>query len=321
MQYAHLYAGGREIAVHDTHDLIHRLRDDDGAFGWIDLTTEDASELGRLAELLHLHELAVEDALSDHERPKLARYSTHLLLTISSSSIDETGRVHLQRFTGFILPNLFISVREAGFPIDDLRQRLELNDDLIEHGVAFLLWGVLDVVVDDHVATLEQLDDHTEELSSALFVEKHDAMAVQQQAFKLRRSVVRMHHVTLPLREVVNTLLRRDLRVNVRGLEPYFSDVYDHTLHSSEWAETIRDQIGTVLETNVAIQGNRMNEIMKKVTSWAAIIAVPTAITGYFGQNLQFPGFGTEPAWWVSNGIIVVLGAGLYFLFRRYDWL
>ena len=321
MPALHLYSGGRAVSTTDAHDLLARLRDDDGAFGWIELAVDESSTLQRLAAELHLHELAVEDALSTHERPKIARYSSHLLMTLSASSIDEEGHASLQRFTGFLLPNLLISVAEPGFPADELRARLDANEDLAPHGVAFLLWGVLDMVVDDHVSTLEALDEQCEELASRLFAEGRDTVGVQQQAFVLRRSVLRMQRATLPLREVVNTLMRRDLSVSVRGLEPYFADVYDHTLHAAEWSEMLRDQISTILETNVALQGNAMNEIMKKVTSWAAIIAVPTAITGYFGQNLQFPGFGTEPAWWVSNGIIVVLGVGLFLLFRRFDWL
>lgn len=321
MALLHLYAADREIAVADAPGLLRSLRDDDGAFGWIDLTVDESAMLAELADELQLHELAVEDALSAVERPKIARYSTHLLMTLSSSSIAADGEVQLQRFTAFLLPNLLITVTEEGFPAHELRGRLAANRDLVPHGVAFLLWGVLDVVVDDHVTTLEELDEHCEALAAELFGDHRRTVDVQQRAFALRRSVMRMQRATLPLREVVNTLTRRDLSVSVRGLEPYFADVYDHTLHAAEWSEMLRDQISTILETNVALQGNAMNEIMKKVTSWAAIIAVPTAITGYFGQNLQFPGFGTEPAWWVSNAIIVVLGAGLYALFRRFDWL
>ena len=321
MALMHCYRGGREVSAGDATSLLEMLRDDDGSFGWIDLTVDEADQLRDLADELRLHDLAVEDALSAVERPKIARYSTHLLLTLSSSSIDLAGEVELQRFTAFLLPNLIITVTEEGFPSEALRARLAANEDLSPHGVAFLLWGVLDVVVDDHVSTLEELDEQCEELATVLFSDERDSFDVQQRAFLLRRSVLRMQRATLPLREVVNTLMRRDLAVSVRGLEPYFADVYDHTLHAAEWSEMLRDQIATILETNVALQGNAMNEIMKKVTSWAAIIAVPTMITGYFGQNLQFPGFGTEPAWWASNAIIVVLGVGLYFVFRRFDWL
>lgn len=321
MRTAHLYSGGHEVSLDSPYEVVQRLREDDGDFGWIDITMEDEGELKRLAQHLDLHELAVEDALSATERPKLARFSTHLLLTLSASRLCEDGSIELQRLTAFILPNLVITVRDDDFPVSELERRLAVNEDLSGHGVSFILWGILDLVVDDHVGTLEDLDDLTEDLAIELFGGEARPLEVQRRAFLLRRSVVRMHHVTQPLREVVNTLMRRDIAVNVRGLEPYFADVYDHTIHTSEWADAIRDQISMVIETNVAMQGNHMNEIMKKVTSWAAIIAVPTLVTGYFGQNVGFPDFGGEPAWWVSNAVIVGASLGLYLLFRRFDWL
>ena len=119
---------------------------------------------------------------------------------------------------------------------------------------------------------------------------------MQKRSFELRKSLVLLRRVVLPMREVVNTVLRRDLQSIDPEMLPYFQDVYDHVLRATEWTESLRDLVTTILETNISIQGNRMNMIMKKVTSWAAIIAVPTAITGFFGQNLAFAGFGTSGA-------------------------
>lgn len=321
MRTAHLYSGGREVSLDSPYEVVQRLRDDDGDFGWIDLTMDDEGELKKLADVLNLHELAVEDALSTVERPKCERFSSHMLLTLSASELGDDNKLMLQRMTAFALPNLVVTVRDEDFPIRALEDRLAGNEDLAEHGVAFVLWGILDLVVDDHVRTLEQLDDASEDLATDLFGGDADSMSIQERAFRLRRSVVRMHHVVQPLREVVNTVMRRDISINIRGLEPYFSDVYDHTIQTSNWADAIRDQISTIIETNVAMQGNRMNNIMKKVTSWAAIIAVPTLITGYFGQNLGFPGIETTAGWWVSNVLIVLASVGLYSVFKRSDWL
>ena len=114
---------------------------------------------------------------------------------------------------------------------------------------------------------------------------------MQRRSFALRKSLVTLRRVVLPMREVVNTLLRRDLDIVDEAMTPYFQDVYDHVLRATEWTESLRDLVTTILETNLTIQGNRLNVITKKVTSWAAIIAVPTAITGFYGQNLPYPGF------------------------------
>jgi magnesium transporter len=102
---------------------------------------------------------------------------------------------------------------------------------------------------------------------------------------------------------------------------PYFQDVYDHVLRATEWTESLRDLVSTILETNLTIQGNRLNAIMKKVTSWAAIIAVPTAVTGFYGMNVPYPGFAQQSGFVASVVLLVVLSGGLYLLFRRLDWL
>jgi magnesium transporter len=115
--------------------------------------------------------------------------------------------------------------------------------------------------------------------------------------------------------------MRRDLRVIDEALLPYFQDVYDHVLRATEWTESLRDLVTTILETNLTIQGNRMNVITKKVTSWAAIIAVPTFITGFYGMNVPYPGFSREAGLASAIGIMVATGLVLYVIFKRKDWL
>jgi magnesium transporter len=102
---------------------------------------------------------------------------------------------------------------------------------------------------------------------------------------------------------------------------PYFQDIYDHVMRVADWTDSLRDLVTTLIETNLTIQGNRMNLVMKKVTSWAAIIAVPTAITGFYGQNVPYPGFNEVSGFWVSTGLIVLGSATLYFIFKKKDWL
>ena len=123
------------------------------------------------------------------------------------------------------------------------------------------------------------------------------------------------------MREVVNSLMRRDLHVVDDEMAPYYQDVYDHVLRATEWTESLRDLVTTILETNLTLQGNRLNVITKKVTSWAAIIAVPTAITGWYGQNLPYPGFASTSGLVASASLIVVISGTLYVAFKRKDWL
>jgi magnesium transporter len=146
-------------------------------------------------------------------------------------------------------------------------------------------------------------------------------MEVQRRSFQLRKSLVLLRRVVLPMREVVNAVMRRDLHVVGDDLVPYYQDVYDHVLRAAEWNDSLRDLVTSILETNVTIQGNRLNIITKKVTGWAAIIAVPTLITGYFGMNVPYPGFSDNAGFTASLAAMILAALVLYIVFKRKDWL
>ena len=137
----------------------------------------------------------------------------------------------------------------------------------------------------------------------------------------LRKSLVVLRRLTVPMRDVINPLIRHDLKLINARMVPYFQDIYDHVIRVADWTESLRDLVTTLLETNLTIQGNRMNLIVKKVTSWAAIIAVPTAITGFYGQNIPYPGYMAEWGVWVSVGVTVLASIALYVVFRWRNWL
>jgi len=123
------------------------------------------------------------------------------------------------------------------------------------------------------------------------------------------------------MREIVNTLLRRPSTIVPEPLLPYFQDVYDHTLRVGEWTDGLRDLVANLLDTRIALQGNQMNEVMKKVTSWAAVIAVPTAVTGFYGQNVPYPGFDRPAGFITSTVIVIACSVGLYIIFKIRNWL
>jgi magnesium transporter len=290
---------------------------------WLDLCEPDQEDLELVSEEFGLHPLAVEDAIQEHERPKLDRYQDHAFLTAYAVSLDPTtGRLQKSELAAFITPRALITVRkDPRFDIQGVMERWDGSADLAVHGVGFLLWGLLDFVVDGHFATVQQLDEALEGLEDLLFDERPHSAEVQRRSFEVRKSLVVLRRLVLPMREVVNTLLRRDLGLVDEAMGPYFQDVYDHVLRATEWTESLRDLVSTILETNLSIQGNRLNTITKKVTSWAAIIAVPTAVTGFYGMNVPYPGFGRPSGAVTSTVLIVILSGGLYRLFKRLDWL
>ena len=290
---------------------------------WLDLCEPDQEDLAVVSEEYGLHPLAVEDAIQEHERPKLDRYQDHAFLTAYAVSLDRaTGRLQKSELAAFITPRALITVRkDPTFDIQGVMERWDGSADLAGHGVGFLLWGLLDFIIDGHFATVQQLDEALEGLEDLLFDERPHGAEVQRRSFELRKSLVVLRRLVLPMREVVNSLLRRDLGLVDEAMGPYFQDVYDHVLRATEWTESLRDLVSTILETNLSIQGNRLNTITKKVTSWAAIIAVPTAVTGFYGMNVPYPGFAQHSGFVTSVVLLVALSASLYLLFKRLDWL
>jgi magnesium transporter len=207
------------------------------------------------------------------------------------------------------------------FDMDAMLERWDASPDLAQYGVGFLLHGLLDYVVDGHFAAVQVLDDALESLEDTLFSDKPGPDTIQRRSFALRKSLVLLRRVVLPMREVVNALMRRDLGVVEPPMIPYYQDVYDHVLRVTEWTESLRDLVTTILETRLTIQSNRLNGIMKKVTSWAAIIAVPTAVTGFYGQNVPYPGYAAPSGFYISTAVTVLSSAALYAFFRRRDWI
>ncbi|HET6907981.1 MAG TPA: magnesium transporter CorA family protein [Mycobacteriales bacterium] len=297
--------------------------DEPDAIVWIDLCAPELEELRVVAAELGLHELAVEDAVQGQQRPKFDRYPDHSFLTTYAISFDPvTAQLAMGEIAAFLTPNALVTVRrDDTLDIEAVVERWDSHSDLARFGVAFLVHGLLDYVVDGHFAAVESLDEEIEQIEDSLFLTSGDQEAVQRRSFELRKGLVLLRRIVLPMREVVNTLLRRDVHLFDDAMGPYFQDVYDHVLRATEWTESLRDLVTSVLETNLTIQGNRLNVITKKVTSWAAIIAVPTAITGFYGQNVPYPGFSEHSGFYASTVVIIAFSALLYVLFKRKGWL
>ena len=314
--------GNLELSGFPVADISDYLLDE-SSMVWLDLFDPDREDLSVLSSEFGLHPLAVEDAVEPHERPKLDRYRSHLFLTAYAVRLDtDTGQLTTSEMSAFITKRALITVRkDDGLDIDSILEYWDASPDLAKFGVGYLLYGLIDNIVDGHFAAVQSLDDAIESLEDQLFADKPMDRIVQRRSFELRKSLVLLRRVVLPMREVVNTLLRRDLQVVNDALHPYYQDVYDHVLRATEWTESLRDLVTTILETNLTIQSNRLNTITKKVTGWAAIIAVPTLITGFYGMNVPYPGFGNQWGVGFSIGLIVVIAAALYVIFRRKDWI
>ncbi len=295
---------------------------------WCDIYDPNHAILKDLADELELDSWAVEDAIADAERTKAVVYRSHTFFTVYSVALrdpppedDSESSLEIHRISGFVLPRGLITVRlSPHFDIESVSQRFdELGGQ--EYGVGALVHGLLDVVVDRHFDAVQALDDGIESVEDDLFANSAPK-GLQRKTFRLRKDLVELRRVVLPMREVVNSIQHRRLDVKTSPeLDPLYADLYDHVLRASEWTESLRDMVTTVFETNLSLQDARLNTVMKKLTGWAAIIAVPTAITGFYGQNVTYPGIDTVGGFVTSTAIIVLIVLVLYWMFKRRDWL
>lgn len=308
------------------------------ALVWADIYDPDHEALRELAGELRLNIWAVEDAVAPKERTKTSVYQSHTFFTVyaidartpDEDAPQDTSMLVKHRISAFVLPRGLITVRlpsingAAEFDISEVSRRF---DDLggQRYGVGALVHGLLDVVVDGHFEAVEALDDAIESLEDELFADGGPRRGLQRRTFQLRKDLVDLRRVVLPMREVVSTIQHRRLdagsSTTAPELDPLYADLYDHVLRASEWTESLRDMVTTVFETNLSLQDARLNTVMKKLSGWAAIIAVPTAITGFYGQNVEYPGINTVVGFIASSILIVVLVILLYVMFKRRDWL
>lgn len=319
-----LYRNGKCVKENfDPAEISDHLDEKDACVVWLDLDEPKPEDLALIADEFGLNPLAVEDARTERQRPKLDHYDDHVFISLYDVTLEEDGQLTAHELAVFAAERYLITVRKTpGYSMDAIVARWDDNDTLATHGVGFLLWGLLDVVVDGHFDTVQQLDDRIDGLEDLLFEPQQKGTAIQRESYDLRKSLVRIRRVVLPTREVLNSLMRRENGLMDDALMPYYQDVYDHVLRAADWTDSLRDLVSTIMETHLTIQGNRMNEIMKKVTSWAAIAAVPTLITGYYGMNvLTYPHSGTNSGGYVALGLMGSLVAILYVMFKKSDWL
>lgn len=289
---------------------------------WIDMCAPSADQLRVLADEFGLHELAVEDALG-RQRPKLDRYDDHLFLSCHAVAVDARAASLVEtEVDAFIGPRWLITVRQdANFKIESVFERLERSPRLLTGGVGAILYALLDTVVDGYFEVIQAFDDYHNLLSERILAEQPRGHVPERERFEMRRAMFRFHRLLVPMREVCGSLVRREEEAVGDELHPYFLDVYDHVLGALEDLDAQREIATTILDLDISLRDHRQNLIVKKVTGWAAIIAVPTLVTGYYGMNVPYAGSGEVGGVVTATVIMIVACALLYLVFRRRNWL
>lgn len=314
-------------------DEVAALVADPSTTVWVEIGAEDFRQL---APQLDIHPQAVEDALhhvaamgSIAERTKLERFPHGVLVYLFRTELDVESRLVLHEAPLLLTRHSVIAVEHPRpFDLDDLVSRWEKNPQILQHGVPALLYGALDLVVDSYLEVVDKLSDEVDLMEDELFDggidSTADPRAAQRRSFATRKSLVRLRRVTQPMREVVAGLMRPDEanRPTVDpALQPYYQDLYDHVLRVNDTIEGLRDLITTIYETRLALNDHSLNTVTRQLAAWAAIIAVPTAVTGFYGQNIPYPGFAAHSGFWTSTAIWVGVSVLLFVMFKRRRWL
>jgi magnesium transporter len=291
---------------------------------WADLSVPDQDDLQQVADELGLAPLAVEDAVGHGERPKLDRYSTHLFVTTYEMSLTAEHELRMAKVSMFVLPQALVTVHGEDFDMGPVVRSWDDTPEVLDYGARGLLYGLLDVVVDGYLGCLQQLDDRVEEAEDRLFDEPPSSgTEIQRHTYQLRRQLTGVRKVVLPMREVADGMLRHaELREgDSADVVERLRDLRDHVIRANEWTDSLRDVVSTIFETGLSLADARLNQIVRQLSGWAAIIAVPTAVTGFYGQNLPYPGYGQAWGFWLSSVVTVVLAVGIWFVFRKKGWL
>jgi magnesium transporter len=291
----------------------------DGAFAWIGLHEPSPEEFDRVRREFDLHELAVEDAINAHQRPKLEVYGDSLFLVLKTARYDDE-RLTFGEILVFMGDGFIITVRHGETPLHEVRERMEERPDLLAHGPAAALYAIVDRVVDDYMPIIEDLDTDITEVEAEVFDPGPENPAAR--IYRLSRAVVQLHQAVVPLEVPVDDLARGHHMRIPEPIRTYFRDVHDHLLRVMSRTQAFRELLANVLSANITQASYRQNEDVRKISAWAAIVAVPTLISGIYGMNFEHM---PELSWRVGYPLVLALMAGLcialYWQFRRVGWL
>ncbi|MGH8910163.1 MAG: magnesium/cobalt transporter CorA [Egibacteraceae bacterium] len=307
-----------ELALEEAYDAAQKV----GNFVWIGLHEPTAPEFESVTREFELHELAVEDAIKAHQRPKLEVYDESLFVVLKTVRYDEAREaVEVGEIMLFIGDSFVVTVRHGeGSALAAVRQQLERNPALLRWGPGAVLHAVLDRVVDDYAPVVQGMDADIEEVEAQVFSPSRDNPT--ERIYQLQREVLAFHRAAAPLLEPLERLARAPRGPVPEDLTPYFRDVHDHLSWVTDEVNGFRDLLGSVLEANLTQVGIRQNEDMRKISAWVAIAAVPTMIAGIYGMNFNHM---PELEWVVGYPLVLALMGGVSFgmhrSFRRNGWL
>jgi magnesium transporter len=314
------YASGRRVgrlALEEAGEALTRT----DQFVWVGLYEPDAETLEKVQRQFNLHDLAIEDARSAHQRPKIERYEDSLFVVLRTAQLTQTdlefGETHV-----FVGPRYLVSVRHGSHRSHAaVRARCESTPELLSKGPAFVLHALMDSIVDRYFPVMDTLEDRLEDLEAEIFGDTMNR-GTTMRIYNLRRELVSLKRAVVPLIDVCSRLTRYEGDLIPEDTRPYFRDVYDHVVRINEMIDTQRELLTTALDANLSLVSVQQNEHTKRLAAWAAMIAVPTMIAGIYGMNFTgIPELHWTYGYYFALAMMAIACGLLFVGFRKSGWL
>lgn len=315
------YAQGQRTRVVELN-MVHEVLKETDQFVWIGLHEPSEEVLSEVQQEFSLHDLAVEDAHSAHQRPKLELYGDSLFVVLRTAQTKPDHHTDFGETHFFVGTNYIVTVRHgSSISYADVRARCETTPYLLRKGQGFVLYAIMDFIVDKYYPVVHELEQELELIEDKIFKEK-PTRETTQQIYQLKRELLEAKRAVSPLIEMCSRLTRTDIKCISEETRPYFRDVYDNVVRINEIVDNTRELLNTALEANFSLISISQNDVSKKFAGWAAIIAIPTMVAGFYGMNFKFM---PEAEWeygFYSVIVITICACMLaYYLFRKSGWL
>jgi magnesium transporter len=314
------YSEGCRIANIPVEEISEAIKVQD-QFVWVGLHEPDEKLLRTIQAEFGLHDLAVEDALRAHQRPKLDEYGNELFIVLRTAQLQDEhvvlGETHI-----FVGRNHVVSIRHGStLSYAEVRKRCEASPHLLRKGPSFVLYALMDFIVDNYFPVADALEERLDVLEEEVFGGQTDRGTIQR-IYELKRDLLALKRAISPVVDICNRLLRYDNSIIADDVRPYYRDVYDHVVRVNETVDTLRELVTGALEAKISLLSLAQNDVTKKLAGWAAILAVPTMIAGVYGMNFEFmPELHWQHGYFsVMAGMLCICGF-LFWRFRRAGWL
>jgi len=314
------YQNGRKLADISVGEISSYVARPD-CFVWVALKDPEPAELQAMQQEFGLHELAVEDARHGHQRPKIEEYDGSLFIVLHLiERVDDdlsVGEVAI-----FVAPKYVLSVRSgADRGLADVRARCEQEPELLRHGAGYVLYALMDAVVDRYFPVLDSIESAIEDIEERIFADQPDREQIEA-LYSAKRRLMILKHATEPLLEATAKLFGGRVPQLCAALQDYFRDVYDHLLRLNQAIDSLRDMVTTGISVTISLISIQENAVTKRLASYGALIAIPTLIAGVYGMNFQnMPELGW--LWGYPFALLLMIGIDVYlfYRFRQAKWL